>query len=267
MTAFLLATLYAPIASWGDITVGERRTTWDRPSRSAILGLVGAALGLDRANQDAHDALDQGFGVAVRVDAPGRPMSDYHTAQSLSQTEMKRSGATTRRQMMTHGQKHKNLETMLSRREYRVDAAYTIVLWQRGAARWSLQEVADALKAPAFVLYAGRKASPLAWPLSPKIVEADNVIAALATRVPLDDQSGEHWHQLRTGGFRKTNPAVSLSSDDDREFGVALGANDFRIEIRRDTSPNRTRWQFAERRQLTGQVTLPVARQPEEAQT
>jgi len=60
MTAFLLASLYAPMASWGEITVGERRTSWDRPSRSAILGLVAAALGIEREDQDGHDALDGG---------------------------------------------------------------------------------------------------------------------------------------------------------------------------------------------------------------
>ena len=128
MTAFLLATLYAPIASWGDITVGERRTSWDRPSRSAVLGLIGAALGIDRQDQTGHDALDTGYGVAVRVDAPGRVIVDYHTAQTISQTEMKRSRPHTRREMIRHGERSHKLETILSWREARVDAVVPFAL-------------------------------------------------------------------------------------------------------------------------------------------
>ena len=30
MTGFLLFTLYAPLASWGEIAVGETRGSWDR---------------------------------------------------------------------------------------------------------------------------------------------------------------------------------------------------------------------------------------------
>lgn len=256
MTDFLLATLYAPIASWGDITVGERRTTWDRPSRSALLGLVAAALGLDREDQAAHDDLDRGYGVAVRVDAPGRPMTDYHTAQTLSQTEIKRSGASTRRQMITYGERHKNPETMLSRREYRVDTAYTFVLWSRGDACWSLDEFSSALRAPAFVLYAGRKANPLAWPLLPEIVQADTIVGALSQRAPLKEGSAADWAALNPP--RQSEQKASLSTDDDRAFGIQIGHNDMRIEIRRDASPHRTRWQFAERRQLTGLISLPT---------
>ncbi|HEV2643569.1 MAG TPA: CRISPR-associated protein Cas5, partial [Candidatus Elarobacter sp.] len=78
MTDFLLFTLYAPLSSWGDIAVGEMRGTWDRPSRSAVLGLVAAALGLLRDDQAAQEALDGGFGVATRLDASGAPSADYH---------------------------------------------------------------------------------------------------------------------------------------------------------------------------------------------
>src|SRR5690606_28703064 len=134
MTAFLLATLYAPMASWGDITVGERRTSWDRPSRSAVLGLVAAALGIDRQDQAGHDALDAGYGVAVRVDAPGRLMVDYHTAQTLRQSEVRSARPRTRREMIRHGEGRHSLETILSWREVRVDAAYTLALWGREGA-------------------------------------------------------------------------------------------------------------------------------------
>jgi hypothetical protein len=35
MRAFLAFTLYAPLASFGALAVGERRETWDRPANPA----------------------------------------------------------------------------------------------------------------------------------------------------------------------------------------------------------------------------------------
>lgn len=254
MTAFLLATLYAPIASWGDITVGERRTSWDRPSRSAILGLIGAALGIDRQDQDGHDALDAGYGVAVRVDAPGRVMVDYQTAQTISQAEIKRSRPRTRREMIRHGERQHKLETILSWREARVDAAYTLALWARDEARWPLPALAAALRTPVFPLYAGRKAHPLGWPMQPEVVEGRSVAEALAGRPPLGGDN--RFLSLRP----PTGPA-SVSCDLDIAVQHDLAGS--RIEMRRDSAPNRTRWQFAERRVLTGRMPdAPVAVEP-----
>lgn len=245
MTAFLLATLHAPMASWGDITVGERRTSWDRPSRSAVLGLIGAALGLDRQDQAGHDALDAGCGVAVRVDAPGQVMVDYHTAQTIPQAEVKRAKPRTRRDMIRHGERLHKLETILSWREVRVDAAYTLALWARDDARWSLEAIADALRAPVFALYAGRKAHPLAWPMHPEIVEADQLALALVKRLPLCGDAS--FARLRA-------PAGTASVSCDLEAAIDHGLVGGRLEIRRDSAPNRRRWQFAERRVLTGRM-------------
>src|SRR5215470_15857056 len=89
---YLVFRLYGPMGSWGDIAVGEVRPSTVHPSKSAILGLIAAALGIKRPNttrddtersalEVAHGALAQGYGFAVCVDAPGVPLVDYHTAQ------------------------------------------------------------------------------------------------------------------------------------------------------------------------------------------
>ena len=57
MARFLTLTFAAPLASFGAIAVGERRPSWDRPGKSAALGLIAGALGLDRSDEDAHRAL------------------------------------------------------------------------------------------------------------------------------------------------------------------------------------------------------------------
>ena len=81
MREFLVFRLYGPLAAWGDIAVGEQRPTTPHPSKSAILGLVAAALGIRRDEEERQQALAEGYGYAVRVDASGVLLRDYHTTQ------------------------------------------------------------------------------------------------------------------------------------------------------------------------------------------
>lgn len=248
MTEFLLCTIYAPLASWGEIAVGEVRGSWDRPSRSAVLGLVAAALGIDRTDQEAHDALDRGYGVAVRLDVEGTTLSDYHTAQSVASAAYRGRIPRTRRELLASGE----LQTILSRRAYRQDASATIALWARADARWSLDELASALRTPVFVPYAGRRANPLGLPLHPVVVAAATLADALATRPPVPDALAGHMQRLRwlPAGDREVahDPCVD---------GVTSGLLPVRREIRRDAGAHRQRWQFTNRTVEIGLVPGP----------
>lgn len=237
MTEFLLLTLYAPLASWGDIAVGEARGSWDRPSRSAVLGLIAAALGITREQQDGHDALDAGYGLAVRLDAPGTPMTDYHTAQTVAASVVKKRRPATRAELLAAGER----ETILSRRSYRQDAIATAALWARGDARWPLADIAHALRHPAFVLFAGRKANAFGLPLDPRVVTASTLDDALSQRpmppVALADDA------------RRLRPRDGWGDEVAHDWceGFESGLQTARHIIRRDGSAHRTRWQFAER--------------------
>ncbi len=241
MTAFLLFTLYAPLASWGEICVGENRGSWDRPSRSAILGLLAAALGITRDHQGGHDVLDQSYGLAVRLDAAGASLIDYHTVQSTESEIRKSFGKdrpVTRRQLLSVGER----QTIVSRRELRQDTLATAALWMmRDDARWSLATLKQALERPAFVLYAGRKANVFALPLAPTLSEAATLADAFAGRSvvrPGVDLSALKPHSSPWGREISHDPLPS---------GVENGLHQVRREIRRDTHPHRARWQFAER--------------------
>ncbi len=232
MREYLLFSLYAPIAAMGEIAVGERRGSWDRPGKSAVMGLVAAALGIVREDAAAHSALSERYGYAVRIDAPGAPMRDYHTAQA----PRARRGATyaTRRQELAAS----NIETVLSQRDFRVDAAYTVALWQREGARWPLSQLAVAIKGPAFTLYFGRKSCPFALPLDPVVVSAADLHAAFATRPP----------PALLAGLALEHPA-RFASDTDADVPIeALSVT------RRDAVLSRERWQFAERHEIVSQM-------------
>lgn len=234
MTDFLLFTIYAPLASWGEIAVGEVRGSWDRPSRSAVIGLVGAALGIRREDEAAQDALGR-YGVAVRLDLPGTALSDYHTAQTVAASAVKRARPRTRAALLEAGER----ETILSRRAHRQDALATVAAWARSGARWPLEELAAALRQPVFTLYAGRKANVLGAPLRPEIIAATTLAEALMKRAaglaPIDPR------RLRG----RTAWGREVSHDIGPDDGFESGLKPLRRDVRRDVPLHRGRWHFA----------------------
>ena len=53
--------LYAPLCSWGEIAVGGERRSAFHPSKSAIIGLIAAAMGLEREDAIALRRIDPGL--------------------------------------------------------------------------------------------------------------------------------------------------------------------------------------------------------------
>lgn len=237
MAEILTFALVAPLGAMGSLAVGERRGGWDRPGRSAVLGLVAACLGLERTDEDSHAALSACVGLAIRREGPATPLlSDYHTAQTVP-TRKKRAFATRREELAADG-----LETVLSRRDYRADIAFTAALWRRpGLFPWTLEALAMALAAPRFVPYLGRKSCPLGLPMAPRVVVAATVreafmqrdaAAAAPERDALRRQGGMVW-------------ADAAGADE-----PALGLTHAYAESRRDEPLSRARWQFGLRQEV-----------------
>jgi CRISPR system Cascade subunit CasD len=237
MSQHLVFLLHAPLGAMGGVAVGERRAGFDRPGKSAILGLVAAGLGLDRSDEAAHAALVDGYGLGLGEIACGQLLFDYHTTQTPPQRRTRR--FTTRRDELAVD----DLGTLLSVREYRSDPAYLVALWARAVSRWSLGQLVEALKRPRFSLYFGRKACPLGVPLDPRVVEAKTVRSAigtyLAARTP---EQAKFLSELRLDG----SPSI-LALDVD---GTSDRSNAIRIERRRDQLESRRRWQFGLRSEL-----------------
>ncbi len=246
---FLVFRLWGPMASWGDIAVGERRGTWSRPSRSAILGLVASALGIDRANGPAHAGLEAGLGFAVRVDNPGRPLRDYHTAQSPGARKGLR--WPTRRDELDASN---DLNTILSERSYVTEMDAGIVLWWRlGKETFNLAEIAEKLSEPVFAPFLGRKSCPLGLPLKPRVIPALSPLAAL---IEHDAQSTEE-RMILTGRNRQQENMRELWMDEDDARAFGLESRVRERTIRRDRVRDRPRWLFSDRNEVlidTGRI-------------
>ena len=77
--ATLLLRLAAPLQSWGADSKFETRKTNREPTKSGIIGLLAAALGL-RRDDAAGLARLNGLHFAVRADREGSLLVDFHTA-------------------------------------------------------------------------------------------------------------------------------------------------------------------------------------------
>ncbi len=251
MTDFLLLRLYGPLVSWGDVSVGEFRTTHAAPTKSAVLGLVAAALGLARDDVDGQSALRNGYGFAVRVDTPGTLLVDYHSIETPYEAALRDAAPVTRRDELLAGAR-KGAKTNLSRREYREDAASVVALWvvEPAAAKWSLDALAEALRRPRYTPYLGRKSCVPALPFMPTSVAASNAVEALrGASFPLDDlltPSGRglshNPHAGRRREYRWEGDPVGLAQQTLR---------------RRDQPGSRTKWVFADREEHVRIETVP----------
>jgi len=79
--ATLLLRLAAPLQAWGSDSKFETRKTDREPTKSGVVGLLAAALGLRRDDTEGLARLN-GLRFAVRADQEGSLLVDFHTAKS-----------------------------------------------------------------------------------------------------------------------------------------------------------------------------------------
>lgn len=205
--------------------------------RSALLGMLAASQGIMRDEADLLAAIENGYGVAVRVDAAGTALSDYHTAQVPASRRGIRY-ATRADELAVKG----NLETVLSRRDYRTDSLHTVAIWAKDHPPIALETLEAGLRTPAFVLSIGRKSCPLGLPPAPEIVTAPDVLAAMAARVvPQPEQVVRQRLAAR--------PSL-LATDTG-----GMAASPRWTEMRRDAVASRARWQFSLRAEQVFDLT------------
>ncbi|MDP3276800.1 MAG: type I-E CRISPR-associated protein Cas5/CasD [Deltaproteobacteria bacterium] len=172
-----------PMQSYGASAVGKDRPTEDAPTKSAVLGLLGAALGIARDDVQALVALDRAFDLVVRVDRPGDLLDDYHTSLDVP--------------WIDGGGIYRHAE--ITRRRYLCGARFTLWLVSTAASEQLLATWHDALRYPRYAPVLGRRGCP---PGAPTVGPVFALVRAATWRelvgtVALDDAS------LRDASFRR----------------------------------------------------------------
>jgi CRISPR system Cascade subunit CasD len=147
------------LSAYGLQTFDVHRRVNHFPTRSAIVGLLAAALGISRTDQQALYELSEQITTAVQVNQAGEKMMDYHTVQNFRSPE---------------GKIQKG--TKPTYREYWCDCEYTFAI---SAESSLISQLEVAVKAPIFSLYQGRKCCPLTRPLFDGLANESNPAIAL----------------------------------------------------------------------------------------
>lgn len=242
---FLVFRLYGPLASWGQAAVGGDRPTGLYPTRSAIIGLLAAALGLKRTEEQALSQLNESLQIAVKQLVPSSLIRDYHTTQVPST----RRGVThlTRKSELSE----EKLNTILSSRDYRCDGMWVVAIRLKKNKVYTLEALQKALIKPIFTLHLGRKSCPLAAPLTPKIIDTHTLKEALDTSFPPLTRSlkednlwlkANGWVTYFWEGDKDEFSYVSDDAlDDESRKGSVMTTQPW------DNPLSRIRWQFSQR--------------------
>lgn len=165
----LILRLEGPLQAWGDHTSKfVVRRTADAPTKSGLIGLLCAALGIarDEATRDWLPRLNQ-LEMGVRIDRPGIRWWDYHTIGAGY--ELPTAGPSKAPYLRE--------QALLSLREYLCDASFLVALRGNDAL---IPQLAQALRRPRWTLYLGRKNCPPSRPiLEHEPSESPDLLAAL----------------------------------------------------------------------------------------
>lgn len=149
--------LDGPMQSWGHASRFERRTTALHPTRSGVLGLIAAALGIDKHAADEPAQLERFkalFFTTVKLDRqttrgdklPIQRLEDYHTVTGIRRAS----------------DKVDKDATVQTYRHYLLDARFGVLLEGPAAL---LDEIAAAVRNPKWGVWLGRKSCLPATPV------------------------------------------------------------------------------------------------------
>jgi len=138
----LLLRLVGPMQSWGTTSRFSQRDTGKEPSKSGVIGLLAASLGIDRENWEDLEPLTR-LTMAVRHDRPGVPKRDYQTAGCARPDKIVKADG----KLSSDG--------VVSQRYFLSDAAFLVGL--EGTNRRLLERAHESLRNPVWPLALGRR--------------------------------------------------------------------------------------------------------------
>ncbi len=223
----LILRLTAPMQSWGLQSRFSVRDTAREPTKSGVVGLLGAALGRPR---DADFGDLNALLMAVRIDRPGTVRRDYHTAGGGTVPNRKAYGVAESSADINKPVTEGKLRTVLSNRYYLADADFRVAL--TGDERF-LRELERAVLAPRWSLFLGRKAFVPNQPLCRGVIEATDLTDALGSepwfyRSPRERRSFEESPQCRAV-FELPADRIRESDDVRPDIVDTFASRDFQL--------------------------------------
>ncbi len=202
-TATLALLLDAPLQSWGDSSRFNHRGTAAFPSKSGVIGLIAAALGIDKHAADEADLIAAlsalRFHVArlPRITSwgqarPSLQLRDYHTVgANYDRNDGWESGMILRNaegKLKSVAGNPQQSHTEITERDYLLDSRFAVILEGEASI---LHAIEAALKNPVWGVWLGRKSCPPAVPVSAFLAPSLDAAFALLIAV-LRRHEGRH---------------------------------------------------------------------------
>jgi len=223
VTKTLLLRFAGDAQSWS-ASSGRNKHTEGVPTRSGVLGLLGACLGAHRGELPTWLHATE---ILARVDKPGTVVVDFHTVSNppedvgRSRTRQRIAGgapkaAAAANYTVPNGQGRRwGDASMLTERAYLSGAEFLVAITHPDDAR--LEEIAAAAWEPVFMTYLGRKAFAPAFPFYLGV--HDRAAHELLAMIPTSTVGGRHLpihtiEQDRNYASSFVTPTVAASQDD-----------------------------------------------------
>jgi len=177
----LLLRFDAPLVSFGAPMVDQNGVVQTFPGLSMLTGLLANALGWHHRDTAKLSSLQERLRYAARIDRRGEPLIDYQTVALGSDWMVpEKAGWTTRGRIAARGGASGEA-THQRYRHYRADSVHTVAISVDGAESPTVDELAAALREPARPLFIGRKCCLPAARILLGVIEAQSLVAALAS--------------------------------------------------------------------------------------
>lgn len=183
MQDFLIIKLQGAMQAWGGHTFEDYRPSHIFPTRSAVVGLLGACLGIDREDIQGRADLNASFELTVRADRRKVQTEQFGQIKEITLTMQKMTDYHTVLDARKVGGGARP-EAIVSRREYLCDAEFSLALGFRNNAVFNLEKVKNAIQKPHYTPFLGRRSCPIQHPLFKTIISAENAQQALAQIEP-----------------------------------------------------------------------------------
>lgn len=184
----LLLRFAAPLQAWGDESKYDIRGTRNEPTKSGVIGMIAAAMGLRRDNEEIAE-MSAKLRMGIRVDQPGTVLCDFHTALSPDYS------ANGDLRYDNTGKLIREKNPFVTKRYYLCDARFLVGLECEDDAY--LQNIAEAVTTPVFPLFLGRRSCPPSLPVLLGTVEGDLEAALRGTEWIAAD-----WFKNQQGSIR-----------------------------------------------------------------
>lgn len=198
MAELIMLRLEGLFQSWGERAKWDYRDSASMPTKSAVIGMIAAAMGLERGSPEIA-ALCGEMHIGIRSERVSGLLTDYHTVQGMPH--------------ILNAEGKKRGDTIVSQRQYLQEASFLVVIdvsdeWRK--------KIADAFADPKWTVYLGRKNCVPTRPLWDGIHSEYDSISDALNRYPLSvKEPAELLYEVETmmeDAANYTRPDVVVGS-------------------------------------------------------